>query len=114
MRRSVKVATPATAFTVRVPLSVAPPGFVPSDMVTGAVDVDIRFPPASCTSTFTSGEMLAPAATFRGCTANASREAAPGTTVTSEEPERPSDVATIVAGPPRARPLTTPVLETDV
>jgi hypothetical protein len=61
------VATPATAFTVVVPLSVPPPGFVAIAMVTEAVLEATRFPFESSTSTVMAGVIEAPAAVFVGC-----------------------------------------------
>src|SRR5262249_49282143 len=70
------VATPATALTVVVPLSVAPPGLVPIEIVTAAVLLVTTLPLASCTCTVTAGVMAVPATAFDGCCANASLVAA--------------------------------------
>jgi len=55
MLRSAKVAMPSLAFTVVVPASVAPLGFVPRVSVTGSVLFDTVFPKASSIATATPG-----------------------------------------------------------
>ena len=75
------VATPATAFTVAVPPSVPPPGFVPMAMVTGLVAVVTTFPCESSMVTWTAGEIEAPAATLLGWTVIMSFAAPPAFTV---------------------------------
>jgi len=47
MLKPEKLACPETAFTVRVPASVPPPGFVPMAIVTGALDEVTVLPFAS-------------------------------------------------------------------
>jgi len=64
--RSAKVATPATAACVGVPLSVPPDGLVPIAIVTLAVLV-VRLPLASRICTLSAGEMACPAVVFVGC-----------------------------------------------
>src|SRR5262249_43390303 len=67
MDRVEKVATPATAATVAVPLRVPPPGLVPMATVTLDVVVVTMLLKASSTATVTAGLMAAPAAVFVGC-----------------------------------------------
>ncbi len=74
-RRSLNVATPATAFTVAVPVSSAPAG-APAAMptVTAPVNADATAPLASTAFTTTAGVSAAPAAVVAGgCTANTRR-----------------------------------------
>src|SRR5205809_233227 len=78
MERFEKVATPATAATVRVPESVPPPGLVPIATVTGAVEVVTVLEKASCTVTCSEGAMDSPATAFEGWTVKASLAAAAG------------------------------------
>ena len=68
MLMSEKVATPATALTVVVEDRVAVPllGSVPMAMVKLFVAVVTTLPEASCTSTFTAGEMETPTAVLLG------------------------------------------------
>jgi hypothetical protein len=51
MLRSVKLATPETAFLVLVPLRTPPPGFVPMATVIEAVEDVTVLPELSCTTT---------------------------------------------------------------
>ena len=53
------VATPLTAFTAPVPLSVPPPGFVAIARVIGAVLLVTGLPPASVTVTWIAGVIVA-------------------------------------------------------
>ena len=78
MLRSENVATPFTAATVFVPLSVPPPGFVPIAIVILAVLVVTTLLLASCTCTVRAGLIATPAVVFVGCCENASLVAAPG------------------------------------
>jgi hypothetical protein len=73
---SEKVATPFTAATVFVPLSVPDAGFVPIATVTDAEEFT-RLPFESLTSTLTAGEIDAPEAVFEGWTLKASLFADP-------------------------------------
>src|SRR5919201_2267674 len=77
--RSVKLATPFTALTVNVPLSVPPPGFAAIATAIAAVLVVTVLPPASCTVTWTPGGLLmpTPATVFVGWLVNARRAAGP-------------------------------------
>src|SRR5207244_13069985 len=59
--RSENVATPPTAATGVVPLSVLPPGSLPSATLTLPVNPDTRFPSASTARTFTAGLIWWPA-----------------------------------------------------
>ncbi len=64
-------------------------------------------------STCTGGVIVSPAVTVFGCTRNATLAGGAGVTVTCALPLRPSDVASIVTGPPGNRPVTSPVLDTE-
>ena len=75
--RSLNVATPFTAATVRVPLSVPLLGFVPIAIVTESVDEVTVLPIASRTVTSTAELIELPAAVLLGSTLYASWEAAP-------------------------------------
>ena len=75
-----KVAVPADAALVVVPLSVPPPGFVPIATVIDAVELT-RFPNWSCTCTVTAGLIDAPAVALVGCWPNTNLLAAPATTL---------------------------------
>ena len=76
--RSPKLATPFTAVTVVVPLSVLPPGLLPNATVTLPVKPGTAFPAGSSAVTCTAGLMIAPATVLVGCAVNASCVAAPG------------------------------------
>ena len=76
IERPENVATPATAFTVFVPLKVPEEGFVPIARVTEAVEFT-RLLFASRISTLTSGVIAEPEAVFEGWTLKASLFAAP-------------------------------------
>src|SRR5207245_1620712 len=67
-----KVATPRTAATAPPPVSVPPPGFVPSARVTFPVKVVAVFPAASSAVTRTAGVIAAPAVVLLGGTVNTS------------------------------------------
>src|SRR5438874_1762496 len=67
MRRSAKVATPATAFTVRVPDSIPPPGFAPRATVIAPVKPGTTLPEASSADTRTGGVITALACVVLGC-----------------------------------------------
>src|SRR6266513_1520858 len=67
-----KLAIPSTAFTVVVPNSVPPLGFVPMVSVTGLRAVATRTPAASWISTCTAGEIVASIVVVVGCTVKAS------------------------------------------
>src|SRR5437868_5801066 len=98
MERLEKEATPLTAATLLVPDSVPPPGLVPIATVTLAVELVTVLPNASCTATWTGGEMAAPAVALVGCTANASFEAAAGVMLNAAEvaPVNPAEAAASV------------------
>ena len=100
MARLENVATPATAATVVVPVSVPPPGFVPIAIVTLPVNDVAGLPTESCAATWIAGAMIAPAADDVGCTVNASRDAAPAVTLNAAlvtgEPATPAALATSV------------------
>src|SRR5712692_5086698 len=70
------VATPATALTGFVPVSVPPLGFVPIVRVIELVAVVSRLPNWSSTSTCTAGVILAPAVVVVGCVTKLSLVAA--------------------------------------
>ncbi len=76
--RGEKLATPFTAATVVVPLSVLPPGLEPSATVTLPVKLGTAFPAASSAVTWTAGLIAAPATVFDGWTMKASCVAVPG------------------------------------
>src|SRR5471032_1545615 len=57
---------PATAFTVVVPLNVAPPGFTTNAMVTGPLNVVATFSAESCALTTIVGERFVPATALLG------------------------------------------------
>ena len=89
------VATPPTAATGPLPVSVPPPGFVPIARVTFPVNVVAVCPSASCAVTFTAGVIAAPAVVLLGGTVNTSWV---GVTVVTLKnalftPEKPDDVA---------------------
>jgi hypothetical protein len=65
--RLLNVATPFTADTVVVPLSVPPLGFVTIATVIDAEELVTTFPLASSTDTFTAGVTDEPACEFDGC-----------------------------------------------
>src|SRR5437870_13738736 len=66
MLRSKNVATPPTAATGVVPLSVPPPGLAPSAALTLPVNPGTRFPRASSARTFTAGLIWRPAIVVLG------------------------------------------------
>src|SRR5712691_5999674 len=72
MDRVLKVATPFTAATVGVPLSVPPLGLVPMASVIEAVMVVTVLPKLSWTAIVTAGRILAPANELLGCCVKAS------------------------------------------
>src|SRR5512144_10660 len=78
MLRLLNEATPATADTGLVPESTAPgPGLVPIARVMLLVAAVTRLAPASRTSTWTAGVMVAPPVAFDGCTRNPTFAAGP-------------------------------------
>src|SRR5438034_1341814 len=78
MVRSVKVATPATAVTGMLPVSVPPDAFVAMASVTFPVNPVAVLPKASRAITRTAGVIVAPACVALGWTVNASLAAAAG------------------------------------
>src|SRR5437667_12099244 len=70
--------SPYTAATVVVPLSVLPPGLLPSATVTLPVNVGTRLPAGSSALSWTAGLIAPPATVLVGCWVNASRVAVPG------------------------------------
>src|SRR5437773_788459 len=76
--RSKNVATPLTAATGLVPLSVPPPGLAPGATVTGPVKLGTTLLAASSALTCTAGLIAAPATVVDGCTVNTSWVAVPG------------------------------------
>src|SRR5438046_2274211 len=70
MRRSAKVATPATAFTLRVPDNVPPPGFAPRATVIAPVRSEERRVGKSSADTRTAGLITAPACVGLGAWGN--------------------------------------------
>src|SRR5579859_1047777 len=80
MLRSQKAATPLTAATVGVPLSVAPMAPVPGAiaMVTGPANPVTVFPNASRAATCTAGVMTMPVGVFPGFTVKIKVVAGPG------------------------------------
>src|SRR2546423_14569698 len=81
MLKSTSVATPPTAATGVVPLSVALPGLLPSATATAPVNPVARFPRASSARTFTAGVIGRFATVVPGCVPNTSWVAAPGVTL---------------------------------
>src|SRR5437667_510227 len=79
--KSVKVAAPPTAATVVVPLSVLPPGLLPSAIATLPVKPVTRFPSASSARTFTAGAIWRPATVVLGGVPNTSCVAVPAVIV---------------------------------
>jgi hypothetical protein len=73
-----KIATPATALTVLVPLRVPALGFVPIAAVTDAVLLVTVFPKLSRTVTVTAGLIDVPATASLGCWLNTSTAGAAG------------------------------------
>src|SRR5207244_12559854 len=80
MLRSKNVATPPTAATGVVPLSVPPPGLAPSATLTLPVNPDTRFPSASTARTFTAGLIWWPATVGLGSVLSPRRRDGPGVT----------------------------------
>src|SRR5207237_7818973 len=76
--KSTKLATPFTAATVVVPLSVLPPGLLPSATVTLPVKLGTGFPAGSSAVTCTAGLIAATPTVFDGCTVKASWVGVPG------------------------------------
>jgi len=70
-----KVATPATAATVAVPVSVAPPGLASRPIVTDPPNPLATLPLPSRAVTSTAGAIGDPAVAADGCTVNSSRVA---------------------------------------
>src|SRR5688500_13331794 len=103
---------PLVALTVVVPPSVAPTGFPASEMVTGLAAPITVVSRSSWSRIRIGGVSGAPATAGPGCAANASRVAGRVATETRAEPDLPSAVAVMVAGPPWAHPITTPVVLT--
>src|SRR5438876_2759141 len=81
MLRSKNVATPPTAATGVVPLSVPPPGLAPSATLTLPVNPDTRFPSASTARTFTAELISQPAILVLGGVPNTSCVAVPAVIV---------------------------------
>src|SRR5437667_196092 len=79
--RSKNVATPLTAATGLVPLSVPPPGLAPSAKVTSPVKPVATLPRASSARTFTAGLIWRPAIVVLGCVPNTSCIAVPAVIV---------------------------------
>src|SRR2546430_10340661 len=88
-----KLATPATAATVVVPLNVPPAGLLPIASVTLPVNPVATLPKASRAVTSTAGVMVAPAVVLVGCTVNTSWDAAAGEIVNVRlvTPRSPAD-----------------------
>src|SRR5436853_2203209 len=76
--KSTNAATPFTAATVVVPLSVLPPALEPSATVTLPVKLGTGFPAGSSAVTWTAGLVGAPATVFSGRLGKASCVAVPG------------------------------------
>ncbi len=101
MKRSLKVATPSTALTAVVPLSVPPPGFAPRASETSPVNAGSTAPVPSRASTMI-GPRNTPAPVVAGDAANASWVAVAPVAVAvkvSGLPVRPATVAVIVCAP---------------
>src|SRR5437870_4856788 len=79
--RSKNVATPLTAATGLVPLSVPPPGLAPSAKVTSPVKPVATLPRASSARTFTAGLIWRPAIVVLGGVPNTSCVAVPAVIV---------------------------------
>src|ERR1041384_5077462 len=92
------VAMPLTALTLVVPARLPPPGFVPIESVTVAVDDVTVFPEASWIATVTDGEMVAVDDAVVGCCTNATLLGAPTATLKAElvAPVRPVAAAVSV------------------
>src|SRR5882762_8023918 len=90
------VATPATAFTIVVPLSDAD-GFVPPAIVIWFVADVTALPRLSSIVTCTAGVIIAPAVVVVGCTVNASFAAAPTVTLNAPLVAPASPVALAVS-----------------
>ena len=82
MLRSLKLATPDTAFLAVVPDRVPPPGFVPMATVMEAVELVTVLPSLSRTVTVGGPGIGVPGAAFPGWVVKARAAAAPGFTVT--------------------------------
>src|SRR5437867_2378136 len=98
MLRVEKVATPATAATVRVPERVPPEVCVAMGSVTVPVKPGTRLATASRAVGCTAGAIVVHAATGVGCTVKESRIGAPAVMVNAAlvAPKRPSAVAASV------------------
>ena len=95
------VATPATAFTVVVPPSVAPPGLAPNVTLTGPVKAVVVMLWASLTVR-TIGASVAPAVVDAGCVVSTTRigmAAVPVAPNVTGEPLRPAALAVTVCAP---------------
>src|SRR5687767_5656911 len=85
MDRLENVATPLAADTFVVPDCVPPPGLVPIAMVMLAVELVTVLLNASCTVTWTAGEIDAPAVVLVGWVVTASLDAAAGLMLNADE-----------------------------
>src|SRR5690348_372946 len=90
-------ATPFTAATVVVPVSVPPPGFAPSATVTLPVKPAAVFPDAPTAPTRTAAELAAPAVACPARAVNGGGLAAAATTVNVGEVAPVSPVAAAVS-----------------
>ena len=97
---SLKVASPPTAVTVKVPESVSPPALFPRASVMLSVALETKLPPTSCTRTLMAGEMAAPACASDGSTLKTNWVASPLVKLT---------VALSVIGVPLTVPVTVAV-----
>src|SRR6516165_10052916 len=79
MDSALNVATPLTAVTVVVPLSVPPPALVPIASVTLELSPVTTMPPWSSTVTVTAGAMVCPAVVLLGSAVKTSCVGVPGT-----------------------------------
>jgi hypothetical protein len=81
MLRSVKLAEPAEALLVVVPLKTPPPGLAPIEIVIDAVDEVTVFPTLSCRSAVGGPEITVPAMASPGCVEKATLLGGPGITL---------------------------------
>src|SRR5213592_1152674 len=97
MLRVEKVAIPPTAATVDVPESFAPPGPVPTVIVTVTLPAKpgTRLPSGSCAATCTAGAIVAPPVAVLGCAVKTSWVAPPAVMANGAlvAPARPAAVA---------------------
>src|SRR5690348_10365475 len=99
--RSPNVATPPTAVTGVVPLSVAPPGLPASAMLTDPANPDARIPSASNARIVPAAEIWCPATAVLGSVPHTGSLAVPGWILSGA----PGAVGSTVAGAARQQPV---------